>query len=88
VIATGVNCVRPEVVGEAIRTLRAGTSKAIVVYPNSGEQWDGKTRSWHGSWTHDSLAALAPQWISAGARIIGGCCRIGPREIAVLAQVG
>jgi homocysteine S-methyltransferase len=84
VIAIGVNCVRPEVVGDAIRGLRAGTGKAIVVYPNSGEQWDGKTRSWHGSWNHDSLAALAPQWVSAGARLIGGCCRIGPREIAAL----
>ena len=84
VIAIGVNCVRPEVVGDAIRALRAGTGKAIVVYPNSGEQWDGNAHAWHGSWDHDSLAALAPQWVSAGARIIGGCCRIGPREIAAL----
>jgi homocysteine S-methyltransferase len=84
VIAIGVNCVRPEVVGEAIRALKEGTSKAIVVYPNSGEHWDGQTRSWHGSWNHDSLAALAPQWVSAGARMVGGCCRIGPREIATL----
>lgn len=86
VIAIGVNCVKPEIVSEAIRALRSGTGKAIVVYPNSGEQWDGKTRSWHGSWDHESLAALAPQWVSAGARMIGGCCRIGPREIAALDQ--
>jgi homocysteine S-methyltransferase len=86
VIAIGVNCVKPEIVGDAIRALRAGTGKAIVVYPNSGEQWDGKTRSWHGSWDHESLAALAPQWVSAGARMIGGCCRIGPRGIAALDQ--
>ena len=84
VIAIGVNCVRPEIVGDAIRALRAATGKAIVVYPNSGERWDGKTHTWHGSWDHDSLAALAPQWVSAGARLIGGCCRIGPREIAAL----
>jgi len=84
VIAVGVNCVKPAIVGEAIRALRAGTSKAIVVYPNSGEHWDGQTRSWHGSWNHGSLAALAPQWVSAGARMVGGCCRIGPGEIAAL----
>jgi homocysteine S-methyltransferase len=83
-IAIGVNCVRPEVVGVAIRALKEGTSKAIVVYPNSGEHWDGQARSWHGSWNHDSLAALAPQWVSAGARMVGGCCRIGPGEIAAL----
>lgn len=84
VIAVGVNCVRPEVVSEAIHALRAGTDKAIVVYPNSGEQWDGQTRSWRGSWDHGSLAALATQWVNAGARMIGGCCRIGPPEIAAL----
>ncbi len=84
VIAIGVNCVRPEVVGDAIRSIRAGTGKAIVVYPNSGERWDGKTHRWHGNWDHGSLAALAPQWVSAGARMVGGCCRIGPREIAAL----
>jgi homocysteine S-methyltransferase len=85
VIAIGVNCVRPEVVGESIRELRAGTDKDIVVYPNSGEQWDAKARRWHGSWDHTSLGLLAPQWVGAGARLIGGCCRIGPREIAALA---
>lgn len=84
VIAVGVNCLRPEVVGDAIRALRTGTGKAIVVYPNSGEQWDAKSEGWQGARDHRSLAALAPQWVNAGARMIGGCCRIGPREIAEL----
>ncbi len=87
VVAIGVNCVKPEIVSDAIRALRAGTSKAVVVYPNSGEQWDGKSHDWHGSAYQNSLAALAPQWISAGARLVGGCCRVGPQEIAVLAGV-
>ena len=43
VIAIGVNCVKPEIVGTAIETLKAGTSKAIVVYPNSGERWEAQT---------------------------------------------
>lgn len=84
VIAVGVNCVKPEIVSDAIRALRAGTSKAIVVYPNSGEQWDGQAHHWNGSHGHGSLAELAPQWVNAGARMVGGCCRIGPREIAAL----
>jgi homocysteine S-methyltransferase len=84
VIAVGVNCVRPEIVGEAVRSLKAGTAKPIVVYPNSGEHWDGQTRDWHGSCKHESLATLAPQWVSAGVRLVGGCCRIGPPEIAEL----
>lgn len=84
VIAVGVNCVRPEIVGEAVRSLKAGTAKPIVVYPNSGEHWDGTTRDWHGSADHQSLATLAPKWIHDGVRLVGGCCRIGPREIAEL----
>lgn len=83
-IAIGVNCVRPEIVADAIRTLKSGTTKPVVVYPNSGEQWDARSEGWCGSRDHDSLAALAPQWIDAGARLVGGCCRIGPDQIAAL----
>jgi homocysteine S-methyltransferase len=83
-IAVGVNCVRPEIVEASIRALRAGTSKSIVVYPNSGEHWDANTRAWYGTWNHGSLAALAPQWLQAGATMIGGCCRTGPGDIAAL----
>ena len=84
VIAIGVNCLRPDLVSEAIDALKAGTRKPIVVYPNSGEQWDAQTRTWHGSWDHDSLAGLASEWVKAGARFVGGCCRTGPQDIAAL----
>ena len=84
VFAVGVNCVRPEVVGAAIRTLETGTGKPIVVYPNSGERWDAGGERWHGAPGEASLAALAPRWIEAGARLVGGCCRIGPGQIAGL----
>jgi len=83
-IAVGVNCVKPEVVADAIRSLRGGTGKAIVVYPNSGETWSGLTHDWHGAAGGESLASLAPRWIEAGARLVGGCCRTGPADIAAL----
>ena len=86
VIAVGVNCVRPEIVGTAIRSLKAGTGKPIVVYPNSGERWNAGDESWHGDPGQDSLAALAAGWIAAGAGFVGGCCRVGPRQIAALAE--
>ena len=86
-VAVGVNCVKPEVVAGAIRALRAGTSKPIVVYPNSGERWSGETHDWHGAPDHESLASLAPGWRAAGARFIGGCCRTGPADIAALNTV-
>lgn len=84
VIAVGVNCVKPEVVAAAIRALKAGTGKPIVVYPNSGERWSAGDESWHGAPAQDGLAALAPDWIRAGARLVGGCCRVGPGQIARL----
>ena len=86
VIALGVNCVRPEIVGLAIRAFKAGSGKPVVVYPNSGETWDGRTHDWHGSGDGGSLCALAPQWIQEGARMVGGCCRVGPTEIALLTK--
>jgi homocysteine S-methyltransferase len=86
VIAVGVNCVKPEVVGNAIRVLRSATDKPIVVYPNSGESWIAGDESWHGAPGHESLAALAPGWIAAGARIVGGCCRTGPADIRALSE--
>ena len=86
VIAVGVNCVRPEVVGAAIRALQAGTDKPIVVYPNSGETWESRDESWRGVPGSETLAALAPGWIAAGARLVGGCCRVGPRDIAGMAR--
>jgi homocysteine S-methyltransferase len=84
VVAVGVNCVRPEVVGDAIRALRSGTDKPIVVYPNSGETWHAGNERWHGSAGDAGLAAFAPSWVAAGARLVGGCCRTGPRDIAAL----
>jgi len=86
VFAVGVNCVKPEIVGDAIRALAAGTAKPIVVYPNSGECWEAGHERWQGT-PRKSLAALAPEWIRAGAHHIGGCCRVGPGEITRLKTV-
>jgi homocysteine S-methyltransferase len=85
VIAVGVNCCDPHEVSPAIAAARAVTDKPVVVYPNSGEQWDAKYRRWVGdSGVADHLVA---SWLDAGANIVGGCCRIGPAEIARIATV-
>lgn len=85
VIAVGVNCCDPHEVSPAIAAARAVTDKPVVVYPNSGEQWDAKNRRWVG---HPGVADdLVAEWLDAGASIVGGCCRIGPAEIARIAAV-
>ena len=86
VVAVGINCVKPEIVGAAIRTMKTGTRKPIVAYPNSGESWDAGDESWHGAPGRESLGMLATGWIAAGASVIGGCCRVGPQQIAALSQ--
>ncbi|MDB6170060.1 MAG: homocysteine S-methyltransferase [Verrucomicrobia bacterium] len=87
VIAVGVNCVAPAIVTHAIDALRTQTSKPIIVYPNSGETWDAQGRQWRGAWSETSLADLAREWLQHGARIIGGCCRTGPKDIAALSEL-
>ncbi|MER5379414.1 homocysteine S-methyltransferase [Streptomyces sp. NPDC002688] len=80
IIAVGVNCCVPEDVDAAVATAARVTGKPVVVYPNSGEAWDARARAWTGSSTF--TAAQVGGWERAGARLIGGCCRVGPEAIA------
>lgn len=80
IVAVGVNCCSPDDVLPAIRAADVG--KPVIVYPNSGERWDG--RAWTGPRTFTTQ--LASKWVAAGASIVGGCCRVGPADIAELAS--
>jgi homocysteine S-methyltransferase len=84
VIAVGVNCTDPAGVGAAIEAA-AGAGKPVVVYPNSGEGWDAVDRRWTGS---PGIAPDdVPDWIAAGARLVGGCCRVRPEHIRAIAAL-
>ncbi|WP_405717168.1 homocysteine S-methyltransferase [Streptomyces sp. NBC_00046] len=83
VVAVGVNCCDPADAEGAVRVAAEVTGKPVVVYPNSGERWDAGGRGWAGAPTFDPGGARA--WQDAGARLIGGCCRVGPETIAELA---
>jgi len=86
-VALGTNCVAPQLVLPVIQLLRAVVpDKAIVVYPNSGEVYRADDNSWTGTTTSLQCAESAQQWIAAGASIVGGCCRIGPTEIAAMRE--
>ncbi len=82
VVAVGVNCTDPAVVAPAVQAA-ASAGKPVVVYPNSGERWDAIGRRWAGSPGISTDAV--PAWVTAGARLIGGCCRVRPPHIAALA---
>ncbi|MFJ4961780.1 homocysteine S-methyltransferase [Streptomyces sp. NPDC088729] len=85
VVAVGVNCCDPAEAGEAVELAVAVTGKPAVVYPNSGEGWDAGGRRWTGRSTFDPARVRA--WTEAGARLVGGCCRVGPELIADLSAL-
>ena len=86
-VGIGVNCTHPAHIPALIRELRAGSDKPVIVYPNSGEGWDAARRCWTGSGDPNSYAAMAQEWFSAGAQMIGGCCRTRPEHIALVAKL-
>jgi homocysteine S-methyltransferase len=88
--AVGINCTAPEYVDELLERARSVTGKPLVVYPNSGEGWDANERTWL-----PAAAGTAPvrvdersarRWVAAGARLVGGCCRVMPEAIAEVAS--
>ncbi|GLX47652.1 homocysteine S-methyltransferase [Streptomyces hygroscopicus subsp. hygroscopicus] len=84
IIAVGVNCCAPEDVAPAVEIAARVTGKPVVVYPNSGESWDAAARSWDGRTTFGPEQVTA--WRARGARLIGGCCRVGPEGIGAIAR--
>ena len=84
VIAVGVNCCAPEDVDRAVEVAARVTGKPVVVYPNSGETWDAEARAWTGRATF--TAEQVEGWRTSGARLIGGCCRVGPGAITSIAR--
>jgi homocysteine S-methyltransferase len=100
VAAIGVNCVPLQLVTPALAALREATDKPLVAYPNSGETYDPVTKTWAPASTTGSsgsvpaagsvaqprsIAVGTAAWRGAGARIIGGCCRTTPGDIAAVA---
>jgi len=89
VVAVGVNCCDPVDVAPAIATAREVTGKPVFVYPNSGEGWDAAARRWTGRsrFPAADAAQWVARWVTLGAAGVGGCCRVGPAEIAAVARV-
>jgi homocysteine S-methyltransferase len=82
VVAMGVNCVAPELVESLVREFSSVSRKPILVYPNSGEQWNAERRCWEG--TASRFTAHVSEWLTAGASWIGGCCRTTPADIRLV----
>ncbi|KAG2228425.1 hypothetical protein INT48_004918, partial [Thamnidium elegans] len=83
VFAIGINCTKPKFVEQLLSTVhrfneKKGNNKALLAYPDGGEEWDAVARSW------DKTAKLPEELFGCmmakcvrdfGPRVlIGGCC--------------
>lgn len=59
----------------------------LLAYPNSGEVYDTKTKTWHqAKGKQNSWEVVVEEFIDNGARIIGGCCRTSAKDISEIAS--
>lgn len=86
VVGVGVNCVPPSLVPGLLVEVRGATDRPLVVYPNSGQTWDATAKRWGGAAEAFDPAEACVGWRDAGARLLGGCCRVGPAVIARMRQ--
>lgn len=75
----GINCTSPEFVTSLLQS--ASEYGPFVVYPNAGKTWNEKLKQLEGSAVKLSDQHIE-EWVDCGATIIGGCCGIGPEELA------
>ncbi|KAK1301339.1 Homocysteine S-methyltransferase 1 [Acorus calamus] len=85
----GINCSPPQFMENLISKFRGLTKKAIAIYPNSGEVWDGRAKRWLPSECFDDekFKTFVLRWHKLGASLIGGCCRTTPSTIRAVSKV-
>lgn len=86
VLAIGANCMNINQATASVRKIAALTFKPVVIYPNNGDVFDKARGEWQVVPGAPQFSDLVPEWIAAGARIIGGCCRVTPADIAAIHQ--
>ena len=84
VIAVGINCTAPRFVAALVGEMGAACDLPILAYPNAGETYLPESKTWIAAEDSASPLAAAPDWVAAGVRGVGGCCRVGPAAIAKL----
>jgi 5-methyltetrahydrofolate--homocysteine methyltransferase len=76
----GINCTEPDVALRAIERMARVTELPLIVKPNAGKVSIRKGRVVN-SLTQADLAAYFPEFVRAGANMIGGCCGTNPEYI-------
>jgi S-methylmethionine-dependent homocysteine/selenocysteine methylase len=88
-----LNCSSPEAITAAMPTLAALSDWPVGGYANGfkaiPDEWFGPRDGLDAlgkrrDLTPDAYAEIAAGWIGSGAKLVGGCCEIGPSHIARL----
>lgn len=87
IVAVGLNCTPPRFVAPLLQAAAAVTSKPLLCYPNSGESWDAARHCWIEGAGVTDFGPASRLWLDAGARLVGGCCRTGPEDVAAIAEI-
>jgi homocysteine S-methyltransferase len=87
VVAVGVNCTAPEYVTELLAAGRKVSDLPFVVYPNAGRTWDARAGEWSGAGSDTVPGDQVRAWLAAGAKLVGGCCGLGPSGIGAISAV-
>lgn len=77
-VGVGLNCTPPGFVTSLLESVKDLTLP-LVVYPNSGEQWNPEGNQWTGEHCHEFPVTA---WYEKGARVLGGCCRVSADAIS------
>jgi homocysteine S-methyltransferase len=80
-IGLGVNCTGADAIHGLLSELAKHTSKPLLAYPNGGGDYEAETRQWGAPQSPTRWLDAAPGWVEAGARALGGCCRVDPDRI-------
>lgn len=87
IAALGVNCTKPKYINSLIKQILKNCTKPIIVYPNSGEEYNTVTKEWCGNSSIKTFSCSAKSWFENGAKLIGGCCRTTPEYIKSIQKI-
>ncbi|MBN1449340.1 MAG: homocysteine S-methyltransferase family protein [Bacteroidetes bacterium] len=81
-----INCVSALHIGEVHRRLRAVYDGVTGCYANTGTPEKGEATQTRHDVTPEEYAARSGDWVSDGARIVGGCCGTSAEHITLLTR--
>lgn len=82
-----INCVSAKHIVEPLKRLRAAVDVPIGCYANIGSPAEIADEELNSDVDVEGFASASIDWVSAGARVIGGCCGSTPEHIAALTRL-